>query len=206
MAPHTGTFRIAASGCGPPRARRVDLAEPLRVGPERGRSCAIGRFVSRAQSLRGRNVAGAQRGIAHALLGNSANECDDGSRPAAERRSKMGIVSWIVVGAIAGILAGFLVTGDEGLGIIGRILLGIVGAVVGGFIAGLLLTGSRLPHRDQPGHDHRRHDRRGHRRGRLQLLHQQESIGRRGGLTLPHRDACSARAPGPGADLVRVGG
>ena len=33
----------------------------------------------------------------------------------------MGIVSWIVVGAIAGILAGFLVTGDEGLGIIGRV-------------------------------------------------------------------------------------
>ena len=54
----------------------------------------------------------------------------------------MGIISWIVVGAIAGILAGFFVTGDEGLGIIGRILLGIVGAVVGGFIAGLLLPGS----------------------------------------------------------------
>jgi uncharacterized membrane protein YeaQ/YmgE (transglycosylase-associated protein family) len=54
----------------------------------------------------------------------------------------MGIVSWLVVGAIAGILAGFFVTGDEGLGIIGRILLGIVGAVVGGFIAGLLLPGS----------------------------------------------------------------
>ena len=54
----------------------------------------------------------------------------------------MGIVSWIVVGAIAGILAGFFVTGDEGLGIIGRILLGIVGAVVGGLIAGLLLPGS----------------------------------------------------------------
>jgi len=43
----------------------------------------------------------------------------------------MGIISWIVVGAIAGILAGYFVTGDEGLGIIGRILLGIVGAVVG---------------------------------------------------------------------------
>ena len=54
----------------------------------------------------------------------------------------MGIISWIVVGAIAGILAGFFVSGDEGLGIIGRILLGIVGAVVGGFIAGLLLPGS----------------------------------------------------------------
>jgi uncharacterized membrane protein YeaQ/YmgE (transglycosylase-associated protein family) len=85
-------------------------------------------------------VAGAKGGIAHALLGNS-NECIDGSRPAAERRSKMGIVSWIVVGAIAGILAGFFVSGDEGLGIIGRILLGIVGAVVGGFVAGVLTGG-----------------------------------------------------------------
>jgi uncharacterized membrane protein YeaQ/YmgE (transglycosylase-associated protein family) len=53
----------------------------------------------------------------------------------------MGIVSWLVVGAIAGILAGFFVSGDEGLGIIGRVLLGIIGAVVGGFIAGLLLPG-----------------------------------------------------------------
>ena len=53
----------------------------------------------------------------------------------------MGIISWIVVGAIAGILAGFVVRGDEGLGIIGRILLGIVGAIVGGFLAGLLLPG-----------------------------------------------------------------
>jgi uncharacterized membrane protein YeaQ/YmgE (transglycosylase-associated protein family) len=87
-------------------------------------------------------VAGAQGAIAHASAGQLGNVCEDGSRPAAERRSKMGIVSWIVVGAIAGILAGFFVTGDEGLGIIGRILLGIVGAVVGGFIAGLLLPGS----------------------------------------------------------------
>jgi len=55
--------------------------------------------------------------------------------------SIMGIISWLVVGAIAGILAGFFVTGDEGLGIIGRILLGIVGAVVGGFIAGALTGG-----------------------------------------------------------------
>lgn len=53
----------------------------------------------------------------------------------------MGIFSWIVVGAIAGILAGYLVRGDEGLGIIGRVLLGIIGAVVGGFIAGLITGG-----------------------------------------------------------------
>ena len=53
----------------------------------------------------------------------------------------MGIISWLVVGAIAGILAGFFVTGDEGLGIIGRVLLGIVGALVGGFVAGAILGG-----------------------------------------------------------------
>jgi uncharacterized membrane protein YeaQ/YmgE (transglycosylase-associated protein family) len=53
----------------------------------------------------------------------------------------MGIISWIVVGAIAGYLAGFLVKGDEGLGVIGHIALGIVGGLVGGFIAGLVLGG-----------------------------------------------------------------
>jgi uncharacterized membrane protein YeaQ/YmgE (transglycosylase-associated protein family) len=45
----------------------------------------------------------------------------------------MGIVSWIVLGAIAGFLANLVVGGREG--IIGTILLGIVGAVVGGFLA-----------------------------------------------------------------------
>jgi uncharacterized membrane protein YeaQ/YmgE (transglycosylase-associated protein family) len=56
----------------------------------------------------------------------------------------MGLLSWLVVGAIAGILAGYLVSGDEGLGIIGRILLGIVGAVVGGFVAGALTGGDYI--------------------------------------------------------------
>jgi uncharacterized membrane protein YeaQ/YmgE (transglycosylase-associated protein family) len=53
----------------------------------------------------------------------------------------MGIISWLVVGAIAGWLAGYLVKGDESLGVIGHIVLGIVGAIVGGFIAGLLTGG-----------------------------------------------------------------
>ena len=48
----------------------------------------------------------------------------------------MNIIAWIVLGAIAGYLAGFLVKGDEGLGVIGHIVLGIVGALVGGFLAG----------------------------------------------------------------------
>jgi uncharacterized membrane protein YeaQ/YmgE (transglycosylase-associated protein family) len=45
----------------------------------------------------------------------------------------MGIISWIVLGAIAGFLANMVVGGREGL--IGTIILGIVGAVVGGYIA-----------------------------------------------------------------------
>jgi uncharacterized membrane protein YeaQ/YmgE (transglycosylase-associated protein family) len=63
----------------------------------------------------------------------------------------VGIISWLVVGAIAGYLAGFLVKGDEGLGVIGHIALGIVGALIGGFVAGLVsggndyITGINIP-------------------------------------------------------------
>jgi uncharacterized membrane protein YeaQ/YmgE (transglycosylase-associated protein family) len=45
----------------------------------------------------------------------------------------MGIISWIVLGAIAGFLANMIVGGREGL--IGTIILGIIGAIVGGYIA-----------------------------------------------------------------------
>ena len=45
----------------------------------------------------------------------------------------MGIISWVVLGAIAGFLANMIVGGREGL--IGTIILGIVGAVVGGYVA-----------------------------------------------------------------------
>jgi uncharacterized membrane protein YeaQ/YmgE (transglycosylase-associated protein family) len=50
----------------------------------------------------------------------------------------MGIVAWIVLGAIAGFLANMIVGGREGL--IGTIILGIVGAVVGGWLAGIFLN------------------------------------------------------------------
>ena len=52
----------------------------------------------------------------------------------------MSIIAWIILGAIAGYLAGFLVKGDEGLGVIGHIVLGIVGALVGGFLASVLFN------------------------------------------------------------------
>lgn len=53
----------------------------------------------------------------------------------------MGILSWIILGLIAGALAKFLMPGDDPGGIIVTILLGIVGAVVGGFLASLLGVG-----------------------------------------------------------------
>ena len=56
----------------------------------------------------------------------------------------MNIIAWIVLGAIAGYLAGFLVRGDEGLGVIGHIVLGIIGALVGGFLAGAVLGGDYI--------------------------------------------------------------
>jgi uncharacterized membrane protein YeaQ/YmgE (transglycosylase-associated protein family) len=48
------------------------------------------------------------------------------------------IIAWIVLGAIAGYIAKFLIPGDQGLGVVGTIILGIIGAFVGGFIAMLL--------------------------------------------------------------------
>ena len=47
----------------------------------------------------------------------------------------MGILSWIVFGLIAGALAKFIMPGDDPGGIFVTILVGIVGAVVGGFLA-----------------------------------------------------------------------
>ncbi len=50
----------------------------------------------------------------------------------------MSILTWIIVGLVAGWLAGAVVKGG-GYGIIVDIIVGIVGALVGGFLAGLLL-------------------------------------------------------------------
>ena len=52
------------------------------------------------------------------------------------------IIAWIVLGAIAGWIAGMLVRGDERWGVVGHIVLGIVGALVGGFLANALGFGS----------------------------------------------------------------
>ena len=45
----------------------------------------------------------------------------------------MNLLTWLVVGLIAGVLAS-LVMGGTGLGIIGDIIIGIVGAFIGGWL------------------------------------------------------------------------
>ena len=51
----------------------------------------------------------------------------------------MGIISMIVVGLIAGLIARALMPGPDPMGWIGTILLGIGGSFVGGFLASTLL-------------------------------------------------------------------
>jgi len=46
----------------------------------------------------------------------------------------MGIIAWIILGLLVGILARFFAPGRQPMGLVATILLGIVGAVVGGFI------------------------------------------------------------------------
>ena len=49
----------------------------------------------------------------------------------------MSIIAWLVVGLVAGWLAGMVMKGG-GYGVIGDIIVGIVGALLGGFLAGIL--------------------------------------------------------------------
>jgi uncharacterized membrane protein YeaQ/YmgE (transglycosylase-associated protein family) len=62
-----------------------------------------------------------------AAAGDKGSDIDVGS-----------IIGYIVVGAIVGVLARFLVPGDDPMGIVGTIVLGIVGAVIGGWAAGAI--------------------------------------------------------------------
>jgi len=51
------------------------------------------------------------------------------------------IIGMIIVGLIAGFLARAIVPGDDSMGIVQTIVLGIVGSFVGGFLASLLFGG-----------------------------------------------------------------
>jgi uncharacterized membrane protein YeaQ/YmgE (transglycosylase-associated protein family) len=51
------------------------------------------------------------------------------------------LIFWIIVGGIAGALAKLIMPGDDPGGFIITILLGIAGAIIGGFLAGLIGIG-----------------------------------------------------------------
>jgi len=50
----------------------------------------------------------------------------------------MGLIAWIVVGAIAGWLSGQFMKG-RGFGLLGDILVGVAGGLIGGWLASVLL-------------------------------------------------------------------
>ena len=56
-----------------------------------------------------------------------------------EINSTVGWIGWIIIGGIAGWLAGLVMRGS-GFGILGDIIVGIIGGVIGGIILGLLVT------------------------------------------------------------------
>ena len=48
------------------------------------------------------------------------------------------IITWIVIGGLAGWVASMITKTDASQGVIGNIVVGIIGAFVGGFLVGLL--------------------------------------------------------------------
>jgi uncharacterized membrane protein YeaQ/YmgE (transglycosylase-associated protein family) len=53
----------------------------------------------------------------------------------------VGLLTWIILGAIAGVIAKWIMPGDDPGGFIVTILLGIAGALIGGFIASAMGLG-----------------------------------------------------------------
>ncbi len=52
--------------------------------------------------------------------------------------SLWGIITWVVVGGLAGWVASMITKTNESQGLLGNIVAGIIGGVVGGFLIGLL--------------------------------------------------------------------
>ena len=55
-----------------------------------------------------------------------------------EKKMEIGIISWIIVGLIAGILGKLIMPGRDPGGFLLTIVIGMVGALVGGFVVRLL--------------------------------------------------------------------
>jgi uncharacterized membrane protein YeaQ/YmgE (transglycosylase-associated protein family) len=53
----------------------------------------------------------------------------------------MGIISWLVVGALAGWIASMIMGSNAHMGLVANIIVGVIGAVIGGFVLGLFGVG-----------------------------------------------------------------
>lgn len=54
----------------------------------------------------------------------------------------MGLISWIILGLLVGILAKWFMPGKDGGGFIMTVILGVVGALVGGYISSFFGLGT----------------------------------------------------------------
>ncbi len=55
--------------------------------------------------------------------------------------SPYGLIVWLVIGLVAGWLAGKIMSGG-GYGVVGDIIMGLIGAFIGGLLANLLIPGA----------------------------------------------------------------
>ncbi len=62
----------------------------------------------------------------------------------------MNMLLWVIFGGVAGWLASVIIGGDAGLGIIGNIVVGILGAFIGGWIADKTGMAPGSPGADRP--------------------------------------------------------
>lgn len=62
----------------------------------------------------------------------------------------MNILLWIIFGGLAGWIASMVVGNDAGMGIIGNVIVGIVGAFIGGMVADQIGVGQGAPGADRP--------------------------------------------------------
>lgn len=49
----------------------------------------------------------------------------------------MGILSWIILGGLAGWIASMVMSTDKSMGVLANIFVGIIGALIGGFLVSL---------------------------------------------------------------------
>lgn len=54
----------------------------------------------------------------------------------------MGIIIWLIVGLLAGVIARALVPGEDNMGMGATLVLGLIGSLVGGFLGNLLFDGN----------------------------------------------------------------